>query len=85
MQGPERFVGEPATLCLRATDTPGAWFLTVGPQGLRVEHREGEADVAASATASDLDLFLWGRLPASALEVRGPIGHLERFQQITAI
>ena len=84
-RGPERFVGEPGTLHLRATDAAAEWLLTVGPVGLRVEHRGGEADVTARATASDLDLFLWGRLSVSALRVDGSMDLLERFQRLTAL
>lgn len=84
-RGPERFVGESATLHLRASDTPDEWLLCLGPQGLRVDRRGGEAEAAALATASDLDLFLWGRLPVSALEVHGAVERLERFQRLTAL
>ncbi|MEI6503919.1 MAG: hypothetical protein WCP21_23140, partial [Armatimonadota bacterium] len=49
-------------------------------EGLRVQRLGGEADLTACGTASDLDLFLWGRLPAGALEVRGSAELLDRFQ-----
>ena len=42
------------------------------------EHAKG--DVAARGTASDLLLFLWGRVPATALEVFGDAELLDRFQ-----
>ena len=42
------------------------------------EHAKG--DVAARGTASDLLLFLWGRVPATALEVFGDAALLDRFR-----
>jgi hypothetical protein len=43
------------------------------------EHAKG--DVAARGTASDLLLFLWGRVPADSLEVFGDADLLARFSQ----
>lgn len=81
----EKFVGEPCTVHLHATDAAGEWFLRLGPDGLVVEHRHAKGDVAARGKASDLDLFLWGRLGDSALEVLGNRAILERVQRLTAM
>lgn len=42
---------------------------------------DADADVVARGTASDLDLFVWGRVPPSALEVTGDASLLERWQE----
>ena len=46
---------------------------------MTAEHAKG--DVAARGTASDLLLFLWGRVPADTLEVFGDADLLARFRQ----
>lgn len=61
-----------ATLHLHATDhDEGEWFLTVGGGGLQVEHRHDKGDVALRGPASDLALWLNGRLPTSRLDAFG--------------
>ena len=57
----------PGTVTLVATDTGGEW--TAG--------RDGDTHVAARATASDLVLLLYGRLPPSAVDVEGDVSLLE--------
>jgi len=59
------------TLHLHATDAEGEWRLRLLPTGVQVDRGHAEADAAARATASDLLLFLWGRLPATRLETFG--------------
>lgn len=69
------YAGPAGTLHLHASDTPGEWLLRLGADGAagRVEVLRGHqhADAALLGPASDLDLVLWGRLPASGL---GPLG-----------
>ena len=61
-----------ATLHLHATDhDAGEWFITVGGDGLQVEHRHDKGDVAVRGSASDLALWLNGRLPISRLDTFG--------------
>ncbi len=65
-------LGEPgATVHLHATDVPGEWLVRLGPDGLRVERGHAKGDAAVRGTASELLLWLWGRLPIQALEVFG--------------
>jgi uncharacterized protein (TIGR03083 family) len=77
-------VGSGETIHLHATDTAdasaGEWLVTLGPDRPVIERRHDKGDVAARGTASDLDLFLWGRVSSSALEVFGDAALLDRFQ-----
>jgi uncharacterized protein (TIGR03083 family) len=59
------------TFHLHCTDTDGEWLLARrdGEVVVTAEHAKG--DVAARGSASDLLLFLWGRVPAESLEVFG--------------
>ena len=68
------------TLHLHATDAPGEWLLTFAPDGFSVAHEHSKGDAAARGTASDLLLFLWGRIPATRLETFGDVGLLDRWQ-----
>ncbi len=69
------------TLHFHCTDADGEWLVTMrdGQPTITREHAKG--DVAARGTASDLVLFLWGRVPADALEVFGDAGLLTRFRE----
>ena len=58
----------------------GEWLVSLTPDGPTVDPIHAKGDVAARGTASDLDLFLWGRVDADALEVFGDAGLLERFR-----
>ena len=70
------------TVHLHCTDVDGEWLLT---------RRDGEVDRdrgaregrrrRRAARASDLLLFLWGRVPADSLEVFGDADLLARFRQ----
>ena len=65
-------LGDPAaTVHLHATDVPGEWLVRLGPDGLRVERGHAKGDAAVRGSASELLLWLWGRLPLDALEVFG--------------
>jgi hypothetical protein len=45
-----------------------------------VERRHEKGDVAARGSASDLDLFVWGRIPRDTFDVFGDAALLDRFQ-----
>lgn len=64
-----------ATLHLHATDVEaadaGEWFLTVTGDGLLVDRRHDKGDVALRGPASDLALWLYGRIPAGRLDAFG--------------
>ncbi len=76
----QRFGGGGERLRLEATDMPRAWTITATPDRFDVSD-EGTADVEARGTASDIDLFVWGRVPPDAFEVTGDAGLLSRWQE----
>lgn len=76
----ERFGGGGERLRLEATDVASAWTITARPERFEVAP-DGEADVTARGTASDLNLFAWGRVPPSVLDVTGDASLLERWQE----
>ncbi|MEU9161967.1 maleylpyruvate isomerase family mycothiol-dependent enzyme [Streptomyces sp. NPDC048424] len=62
----------------RSTDGPETWTVVFAADEVLLECSRARepgptvpADVEAAGTASDLALFLWGRLPATALRVTG--------------
>jgi uncharacterized protein (TIGR03083 family) len=65
------------TIHLHCTDVDGEWLVRRSPDGLDIERAHAKGDVAARGTASDLDLYLWGRIPVEALELFGDPGLLE--------
>jgi uncharacterized protein (TIGR03083 family) len=74
-------VGE-GTIHVHCTDADGEWLIVLRdgqPPAVTREHAKG--DVAARGTASDLQLFVWGRVPADSLEVFGDAELLQRFGQ----
>ncbi len=77
----ERFGGDGETFSFEATDTDAGRIFTMLAERVDVEARGGDADVSVRGTASDLLLFLWGRVPPSALEVRGRGRLLELWQE----
>jgi len=66
---------------VHCTDVEGEWLVRRDGDGLVVTREHAKGDVAARGTASDLLLFLWGRVPASALEVFGDADALDRFRE----
>ena len=73
------------TIHLHATDCEGEWLLTMGPEGFAWEHGHAKGDVAARGSASDLLLFLWGRIPPARLEVFGDGALLDLWQATVRI
>ncbi|NRQ39243.1 maleylpyruvate isomerase family mycothiol-dependent enzyme [Nonomuraea sp. NN258] len=61
----------------REKDGPGAW--TVRFDGDEVSLTTGPGDVEVAGPASDLMLFLWGRVPADRLDVTGERDLLDRY------
>jgi uncharacterized protein (TIGR03083 family) len=74
-----------ATLHLHCTDTEGEWLITRAGDDVVVTRQHAKGDVAARGSASDLLLFLWGRVPTSALEVFGDGALIERFQDAVRV
>jgi uncharacterized protein (TIGR03083 family) len=78
--GSERFGGHGETFRLEPSDHSRAFTFAAQPD--RFESTDTDTpDVIARAPASDLLLFLWGRVPPASLEVEGDASLLERWQE----
>jgi uncharacterized protein (TIGR03083 family) len=75
-----RVRGDDERLHLHCTDRDGEWLVRLLPEGLGVTKQHAKGDVAARGTASDLFLFLYGRVAPEALEVFGDADLLARFR-----
>src|SRR5262249_26876360 len=64
-----RVRGDGETVHLHCTDRDGEWLVKLVPDGVEVTAEHAKGDVAARGTASDLFLFLYGRVGSDALEV----------------
>ncbi len=69
--------GNGETIHFHCTDGDGEWLARLGPDGARRHAEHAKGDVAARGTASDLLLFLYGRVGADALEVFGDAALLD--------
>lgn len=73
------------TYRFEATDAGVAWTVCLGTDGVMVD-RDGQAgsvaDVSVRGTASDLVLFLWQRIAAGVLDVRGDVGMVDRWFEL---
>jgi uncharacterized protein (TIGR03083 family) len=76
----ELFDGNGERLRLEATDVDRAWTITARPTRFDVSP-DGEADVNARGTASDINLFVWGRVPPSVFDVSGDASLLDRWRE----
>lgn len=75
------FGGSGETIHLHTTDLKdGEWLVTAHPDRFDVVREHAKGDVAAKGTASDLLLFLWGRVTQRPLEVYGD-ATLDRWQE----
>jgi len=65
----------------RTSDGAGAWTVRFDGDTVRLDDAAsaGPSDVDFVATASDLALFLWGRLPADRLDLRGNRDAVDRY------
>lgn len=54
--------GHGETLHVHATDTPGEWMITLGPDGMTVTKGHGKGDLALRGPAADLLWVLYQRL-----------------------
>jgi uncharacterized protein (TIGR03083 family) len=69
-----------ASIHLHCTDTEGEWLVRREGDDVVVTREHAKGDVAARGAASDLMLFLWGRVPADRLQVFGAADALGRFR-----
>lgn len=71
------------TLHAHATDVPGEWLIAVDGTDVQVEREHGKGDAAVRAPASDLYLFLAGRLSAADVETFGDESVLANWAEIS--
>lgn len=64
------------------TDGPGMWSVRFDGEPTLSQDGEGQADVTVAGTASDLCLFLWGRLAPGDLDVEGDGALLSRYFEL---
>jgi uncharacterized protein (TIGR03083 family) len=69
------------TIHLHATDAEGEWLIRCTGDGIETTREHAKGDVAARGPASDLFLFLVGRVAPSELEVFGDPTLLDRWQR----
>lgn len=74
--------GNGETYHFHRTDGPGEWLVRFEPDGVSISREHGKGDVALRGTASDLLLFLWGRIPADRLEVLGDASLIDRYFEL---
>jgi uncharacterized protein (TIGR03083 family) len=73
--------GDGETIHLHATDREGEWLVRLGRDGVEWSREHAKGDVAARGSASDLFLFLVGRVEPGRLEVFGDSSLLDRWQR----
>ncbi len=73
--------GSGETIHLHATDADGEWLIRFTGDGIETTRVHAKGDVAARGRASDLLLFLVGRIPPTALDVFGDVAMLDRWQR----
>lgn len=78
--GTKDLAGGGETIHLHCTDTDGEWLIRLEPTGVAVTREHAKGDVAARGTASDLLLFLYGRIALDSLDVFGDSNLLTRWQ-----
>ena len=74
------FDGDGERLRFETTDIDKAWTLTARPEHFDISD-DGEADVVARGPASDINLFVWGRVPPGSLDVSGDASLLDSWQE----
>lgn len=63
----------------RQTDGPGAWSVRFTGDDVQLTTGPAPSDVELAGPASDLMLYLWHRLPADHLDVKGDQSVLDRY------
>lgn len=78
----DRVRGEGETLHFHCTDADGEWLVRLHPDRVDVTREHAKGDVAARGAASDLLLFVYGRVPPERLEVFGDAALLTRWREL---
>ena len=81
-------VGKGEVIRLSCTDDPAEWFVTLNPHGFAWSHEGSTNDVSVEGSASDMQLFVWGRrkiAEADRLKVSGDERTLARWIENSAL
>ena len=78
----DRVRGAGETLHFHCSDGHGEWLARLDAGGLVVSREHAKGDVAARGTASDLLLFLYGRVGCDSLDVFGDASLLARWREL---
>lgn len=81
--GPGRSPGDGRTVHLHATDAEGEWLIRFDVGAVTVESGHAKGDAAVRGPASELLLWLWGRIPLDELDVIGRRDAAEALREIT--
>ncbi len=81
----ESFGAAGQTLHLHATDGDGEWTITFDADAIRCERGHSKGDVAVRASASDLQLWLMGRVPSDAVALFGDVDLAQRILHAATI
>jgi uncharacterized protein (TIGR03083 family) len=76
--------GDGETVHLHCTDRDGEWLVRLLPVSIEVTRAHAKGDVAVRGAASDLFLYLYGRVGSDALEVFGDADLLALFRELVA-
>src|SRR5262249_16874975 len=71
-----------ASVHLHCTDVEGEWLVRMEPGAMIVDRVHAKGDAALRGAASDLDLFVWGRIAATPLEVIGDVAAVDRLRAL---
>jgi uncharacterized protein (TIGR03083 family) len=66
---------------IHTTDTDGEWLVVLDEEPV-VTREHAKGDAALRGPASDVLLYLWGRIDASTLDVHGDLAVLEQFRSV---
>jgi uncharacterized protein (TIGR03083 family) len=80
-RGASAVQGAGETIHLHATDGDGEWLMRLAAGAVIVTREHAKGDVAGRGPASDLLLFLYGRVAPSQLEVFGDASLLDRWHE----
>jgi uncharacterized protein (TIGR03083 family) len=76
--------GNGETLHFHCTDGAGEWLVRLDPDAFVVTREHAKGDVAGRGSASDLLLFLYGRVSPQQLEVFGDASLLTRWRELVS-
>lgn len=67
-------------MVVHASDTGDRWRVTLGPEGINTDRRDGPADVTLTGRAADMYLAVWNRDANLTIDVVGDLGLLDAWR-----